>query len=331
MSTLSRAAVVGCGDVSVVHLAAIAEASDIELVAVCDTDPTTAATAAGHLGVPAYGDHRQLLAAVAPDVVHVCTPHHQHVPVVLDCLAAGVDVITEKPLAATMAEAEKIIAAAAAHPNTKIGVCFQNRYNTTSEAMRALLDSGELGAVQGAAATVLWHRTAAYYQAKPWRGRIAESGGGVLINQAVHTLDLLQWLLGEVTDVAGRAGTYGLGNVIEVEDTAQLVLTHHTGVRSVCFATLLHATDAPVTLEIVTEHATLRLAGDLRITWSDGRTETVAEPVATGGGRSYWGASHTRLITDFYRRRSDPEPFWLGPHEAVKSLRILTDLYALGR
>jgi predicted dehydrogenase len=321
--------VIGCGDVSVVHLEAIKALADVDLVAVCDTDPAAAAAAADRHEVPAFPDHRRLLETVRPDVVHISTPHHQHADVAVDCLAAGVDVILEKPLAHSLADAERIIAAADQHPGSRIGVCFQNRYNATVAAVRSLLDSGDLGAVTGSAATVLWHRTPAYYQAKPWRGRREQSGGGVLINQAIHTLDLVQWLVGDVTTVAGRAGTYSLNSVIDVEDTAHLVLGHEGGARSVFFATVANTVDAPVTLDLTTENATLHLRKDLTVVWSDGRTELVSERSAASAGRAYWGVSHQLLIADFYARRGEPEPFWISPREALKSLTILHDLYRL--
>lgn len=326
---MATAAVIGCGDVSVVHLEAIDALPDVDLVAVCDTDPATAAAAADRYQVPAFPDHRRLLEAVRPDVVHISTPHHQHADVAVDCLDAGVDVILEKPLAHSLADAERIIAAADQHPGRKIGVCFQNRYNAAVAAVRSLLDSGDLGAVTGSAATVLWHRTPAYYQAKPWRGRREQSGGGVLINQAIHTLDLVQWLVGDVTSVAGRAGTYSLNGVIDVEDTAQLVLGHEGGARSVFFATVANTVDAPVTLDVTTENATLHLRKDLTVAWADGRTEVVTERSAASAGRAYWGVSHQVLIADFYARRAEAKPFWISPREALKSLAILHELYRL--
>jgi UDP-N-acetyl-2-amino-2-deoxyglucuronate dehydrogenase len=326
---MTTAAVIGCGDVSIVHFEAIEALADTQLVAVCDTDPAAAARASDRYGVPAFADHAALLAALRPDVVHVTTPHDQHVQPAIDCLAAGVNVITEKPVAHTVAEAERLIAAAEQPGAPKIGVCFQNRYNATSQAAYELLNSGQLGRVVGGSATVLWHRPQAYYQARPWRGEFARSGGGTLINQAIHNLDLLLWLLGEVTKVSGYAGRLALGGAIEVEDTAQIVLDHVGGARSVFFATNANATDSPVTLEIVTETAELFLRRDLTVRYSDGRVEVVEERRAASSGRTYWGASHAQLIADFYARLTDPEPFWISPREAMKSLEILTRVYAM--
>ncbi|MDT4992701.1 MAG: hypothetical protein QOH97_2593 [Actinoplanes sp.] len=324
---MTTTAVVGCGDVSVVHLEAIERLTGVDLVAVCDTDPDRAAAAARRYDVPGFADHRQLLAAVRPDVVHICTPHHQHVPVALDCLAAGVAVLQEKPVAATVPQAERLIAAARRHPQVKIGICLQNRYNATSRAARSVLRYGQVGRVVGGSATVLWHRDPAYYRARPWRGTLRESGGGVLINQAIHTLDLLEWLIGDVAAIRGHTGRYALDGVIDVEDTAYAVLDHEGGVRSVIFATVANATDSPVTIEIVTEKAVLLIRGDLTVRHADGRTDVVAEPAADTGGRAYWGASHQLLIADFYRTLRDPEPFWIGPREGSRALRLIDRLY----
>jgi len=326
---MTTAAVIGCGDVSVVHLEAIEALPGSRLVAVCDTDPVAAARASARYGVPAFATHTELLAAVRPDVVHVTTPHDQHVQPAIDCLAAGVNVIIEKPVAHTLADAERLVAAAEQPGAPKVGVCFQNRYNATSQAAAALLTSGQLGRVIGGSATVFWHRPQAYYQSRPWRGEFDRSGGGVLINQAIHMLDLLQWLLGEVTEVRGYAGRLAPGSVIGVEDTAQIVLDHVGGARSVFFATNANAADSPVTLEIVTDAAELFIRRNLTVRYSDGRIEVVEERRAASSGRTYWGVSHLQLIADFYDRLADPEPFWISPREALKSLEILTRVYGL--
>jgi len=324
---VTTAAVIGCGDVSTVHFGPIGALDGIDLVGVCDTDADRAAAAAGRYGVPAFACHRDLLDRVRPDVVHVCTPHHQHAQVAIDALDAGVAVLLEKPVAHTLAEADRVVAAARRNPGVKVGVCLQNRYNATTQAARALLESGTLGAVRGGSATVLWHRDPAYYAARPWRGRVRDSGGGVLINQAIHTLDLMEWLLGDVADARGHSGRYTVDGVVDVEDTAHAVLAHAGGARSVVFATTANVVDSPVTIEIVTERAALLIRGDLTVTHADGRVETVAERRAATGGRSYWGASHAQLIADFYRSLPDPEPFWIGPEEATRSLRLVHRIY----
>ncbi|GIM94697.1 Gfo/Idh/MocA family protein [Paractinoplanes toevensis] len=312
---MTRVAVIGCGTVSVVHLAAI-ETIGAELVGVCDIDPARAPGG--------YRDHRAMLDELRPDVVHICTPHDQHVPVAIDALERGAHVLLEKPVAHTVEEAERLVAAAKAFPDRKIGVCLQNRYNATSIAAREhLRDSPP----RSGSATVLWHRDPSYYRDSPWRGRRERSGGGVLINQAIHTLDLLQWLLGDVESVASHTGRYGDFPGIDVEDTAHALLGHAGGARSVFFATVTNATDSPVTIEIVTDETTLLIRGDLTVTHAGGRTEVTAERRAGTAGRNYWGVSHELLIADFYRSLGSPEPFWIGPEEALRSQRIVDQIY----
>jgi UDP-N-acetyl-2-amino-2-deoxyglucuronate dehydrogenase len=320
------AAVIGCGDVSSVHFGAIAKLDGAELVAVCDTDPGRLAAAVATYDVPGFADHLSLIAEARPDVVHIATPHSQHASLAADCLERGVNVIVEKPLAHTLAEG-RMLADAATNSAAKIAVCFQNRYNATSQAMHALLSSGGLGKVLGASATVMWQRTAGYYLDRPWRGSWTGGGGGLMMNQAIHTVDLLQWLVGDVVAVSGNASTRFLGGTIEVEDTAEFVAEHANGARSAFYATLANAVNAPVTLDIVTEQATLSLRGDLTVTYADGSVEVVPERVAESGGRAYWGVSHELLITDFYARLGDDGPFWINPSEAEKSLRIVKDIY----
>ena len=324
---MTTAAVIGCGDVSTVHFEALTNCPGVDLVAVCDTNQDRLAAAAEAQAVPGFTHHLEMLDQAHPDVVHICTPHDQHVSVAVDCLNRGVQVLLEKPLAHTLAEGQRLVQAAA-QGSARVGVCFQNRYNAPVQAMHQLLRSGEIGPVLGAAATVVWSRPAEYYRSRPWRGSWAGSGGGLLMNQAIHTLDLLQWLLGEVAEVRGHASTRALGAVIEVEDTAELMLTHSSGARSLLYASLANAVNAPVTLDITAEKAVLSLRGDLTVSYTDGRVEVVPERLAASGGRGYWGVSHELLIRDFYRTLADTEPFWISPAEAMKSLAIIKDVYA---
>jgi UDP-N-acetyl-2-amino-2-deoxyglucuronate dehydrogenase len=324
---MPRVAIIGCGDVATVHFEAIAAIEGAELVAVCDTDAGRLATASAAHGVPGYSEVVAMLDEVRPDVVHICTPHNQHADPAIAALERGINVISEKPLASTLADGERLAAAAGAS-SARIGVCFQNRYNQAVTAMAERLASGEFGAVQGGSGTVMWSRTADYYQNRPWRGTWVGGGGGLLMNQAIHTLDLLQWMMGEVTAVSGHAATHALGDTIEVEDTAELVLTHVNGVRSVFYATLANSVNAPITVDIVAEKATLQLRGDLVITHDDGRVEVVEERRAASGGRDYWGVSHQLYIADFYAQLGQEGPFWINPDEALKTLRIIKDVYA---
>ena len=330
-----RIGVIGCGDVSVVHFEAIRDIEGLELVGVADTDPQALARAVEATGVPGFASTQELIDGVGPDAVHVTTPHDAHIDPSLTALAAGVHVLQEKPLAHTLEEGRRLVDAVAAAPadGPKVGICFQNRYNLASQRLHEMLGSGELGAVRGAWASVVWTRSADYYRAKPWRGTWANSGGGLLINQAIHTLDLVQWLLGGVERTDGHVATRKYGDVIEVEDTAELLLHHGGGITTSFYATLTAPQHRPVEIELDCENAYVTLRGGtdggLTIRWADGRVDTVGERSVTSGGRSYWGVSHELLIRDFYARLDEPEPFWIGPGEAMASLEILKEAYRI--
>ena len=208
-----------------------------------------------------------------------------------------------------------------------IGVCFQNRFNPTIRAIRDLLEGGVLGDLVGGRAAVTWFRDESYYESRPWRGRWAESGGGVLINQAIHTLDLLQWFLGDVTTVRGVATRAALSDSIEVEDTAVLQLGHAGGQRSLFHASNGYVANAPVTLDLVAERGVVRLDTDVRVEHTEGRVDTIRETRVGHGEKAYWGASHRDLIDDFYRHVRAGTPFSIGPAEALKSLKIITAVY----
>jgi predicted dehydrogenase len=319
-----RVAIIGCGDISSVHAAALSHTDRAELVAVCDTDAGRLATARDAYGVPGYADHTALLANEQLDAVHVCTPHDAHAPIAIEALDAGVNVLLEKPLAHSLQAAEQI-SEAAERSSATLGICFQNRYNTPVRRLHDLLATGELGEVQGVSATVMWSRTADYFADRPWRGH-RDAGGGLLMNQAIHTVDLLLWLLGEAETVRGAATNRVLGDAIEVEDTADLVIDHVGGVRSVLFATLANGVNEPVSVDVTTSEARLTLRDSLTVRRSDGRVEVVEQQLATGE-RAYWGVSHEVLVDDFYASLDAGKPFWLDAREGTRALEVVQEIY----
>lgn len=328
---MTRAAIVGAGDISRVHLGAL-RGLGVEVAAIVDGDLGRAAERAEPVGAATFPDVEAMLGSLAVDVVHVCTPHDQHLPIVRSALAAGSHVLVEKPLAHTLADAERLVEAAEASAQ-KVGVCLQNRYNPTSVAMKQAVDGGALGRVVAGSATVVWSRKAGYYAAKPWAGRTERAGGGVLINQAIHTIDLLQWLIGPVSGVAGQAMRLIPIDGVDVEDTATFTMTHRVDdgaadVRSTMWATNANEVDQPVTIDLTCERGTLSLRGDLLITDADGGTRVVTDNPPSSDAPAYWGRSHEELIADFYARLGEAEPFWIGPREAIKAQRVLAEVYA---
>jgi len=319
---MRRALIVGAGSISVAHAAALDVMPDVEICGVVDPDDENREKFIADHGVPGFPHLPEALAALEVDVAHICTPHDRHVPETLAALAAGVHVLCEKPAGIDLNDAQQMVDAAATSIK-KVGVCYQNRYNTGALEAKKFLASAAGGKVLGAHANVAWARRADYYQQSPWRGRWQQAGGGVLINQAIHTIDLLTWLLGDPVHISGRASQRLLGDLIEVEDTGEAVLTHPDGAISTLYCTNANAVNRPAEIEIFCEEATLSVRLGLRITWADGRVEVRQPHDLEGIGPAYWGNAHPALISDFYARLDDPEPFWIDPTAALSSLRVV--------
>jgi UDP-N-acetyl-2-amino-2-deoxyglucuronate dehydrogenase len=197
-----RVGIVGAGLIGQIHAAAVKTLPEAVLTAVCDLVPGKASEfAAGQSPAPAaFDDLSAMLGAGLVDAVCVCTPHPQHAPVVEACAARGVHAIVEKPFTATLADADRAIAASRQY-GTKLSVIFQRRWYPGSRRIRDAIDQGRLGRpILGEAIIEFW-RGRDYYELAPWRGRWDTEGGGVIINQAPHMIDLLQWYMGPVEEV----------------------------------------------------------------------------------------------------------------------------------
>lgn len=231
-----RVGIIGCGGVSRNHIEAYQALEDVDVVAVCDIDLTRATTVATEYGIArAYGEVERLLAC-GVDLVSVCTPHPTHEAVVLAAADAGVHVLCEKPIATDLNAAERMIAACDA-AGISFGVFLQRRFWPAAQRMHEVILSGEIGVPMLGECTVLLDRNTEYFTRDPWRGKWATDGGGVLMTQAIHHLDLLLWMMGEVVEVSGRIATFAHRNVIEVEDTAVATLTFESGAMATVQAT----------------------------------------------------------------------------------------------
>ena len=167
--------------------------------------------------MPFYTDYEELLEKEHPDVVHLCLPHYLHVPVSEYFASHGVNVFCEKPVGLNTAQAKEFVEFEAAHPEVKIGICLQNRLNRTTVELKKIIDGGEYGKVIGCRGFVPWFRGKAYYDEQPWRGQLKTAGGGCMINQSVHTLDLLYYLCGAIDAIHGsvnQLADYGIDRII---------------------------------------------------------------------------------------------------------------------
>ena len=311
-----RAAIVGLGVIGRVH-AEVLRAQGETLCAVCDTD----AEKLKDFSAAKYGDYLRLLDEERPDVVHVCTPHYLHADMVTEALKRNIDVLCEKPLCISEKDIPRILEAEK-RSAARLGVCHQNRYNAANAFVKEYLKNKQ---VRGAYATVVWRRDAAYYASGDWRGRRATEGGGVLINQALHTLDLLQWLVGEPEYVAANVSNLTLSDVIEVEDTAAAIFSG--GAEFSLFATVGSAADFPVSVVLRTDAETITLLPDTVLI--NGKIEEFQRD-GRAYGKGCYGTGHEKLIADFYDCMRTGRHFMLDGAEGAKVVKLILAAYASG-
>lgn len=317
---MKKSAIIGFGVVALIHLAAILANPEITLSAVCDIDPNRK----GRIpeGVPFYTDYRQLCEEVKPDCVHICLPHYLHFPVTKYFVEQGVNVFCEKPIAMNAAEAEAFVRLEAAHPEVKICICLQNRLNETTELLKEMLGSGEYGKILGCRGFVPWMRDESYYSAEPWRGKLETAGGGCMMNQSIHTLDLLYFLCGEITALHGTASQL-LDIGIEVEDTVTARLDFESGAKGLFFATNCNYANESVQIKVVTEKASFLIMDDKLSRTMDGKMEILCENAKMPGKKFYFGASHGKLIAKFYRALEADSDDYIHVRDAEMSIRLI--------
>jgi predicted dehydrogenase len=211
-----RTALIGPGKVADTHARALQSLSNF--VAVCGRDPAKTKNFADHYNLAPYTDLSRMLDGEQIDALVVTTPHPQHAPDALVALERGVHTLVEKPMAITLADCDRMLEAAARH-NAKLGVISQRRLYEPVQRVRAAIDAGKIGEPALGIVQVLGWRSSEYYEMDAWRGTWEGEGGGVMVNQAVHQLDLYQWLMGPIVEVSGYWANLN-HPTIEVEDTA---------------------------------------------------------------------------------------------------------------
>lgn len=294
-----NAVIIGCGAISHVHAAAIAGLEHASLYGVCDIVPERSRSLAESHGCHSYTDIGQVLGDDQVDSIHICTPHYLHAPMSVMAAQAGKHIVLEKPAAMNLAEFQTVHEAVS---NSGVNCCviLQNRYNPSVAAARRWIDEGMLGQMRGIKGFLTWKRSAEYYRGSNWRGRLATEGGGLLINQAVHMLDMLFFLGGEIESVKGNTDTRVLRDVIEVEDTAEATLYYKDGKTGLFYGTNGYSSNSPFFIEMDFEGGLLRYMDGQLILVADGKQEVVASDQSATIGKSYWGDSHRTLIQHFY-------------------------------
>lgn len=345
-----RFAIVGCGVIAPTHAAALSRIEGVRLVSVFDTNLTRATEFARKFDTETSPDSAALFARDDIDVVSVCTPSGTHADIAVRAMNAGKHVIVEKPMEVTPEACDRIIEAQR-NTGKLFTVISQHRWDRATQIVKDAIVMGKLGRILLADATVKWFRKQSYYDSGDWRGTWEMDGGGALMNQGVHTVDLLLWLAGEVESITAKT-RLAAHERIEVEDLAVALIEYKSGAVGTLTATTATYPGFPVRIGIYGTEGSAVIEGDrLRaLTLTNGETYTEEEAaahalsVAQGGSASVekeaqtretsadpgavWGDSHQSQIEDFVQAlRTGGSPL-ISAEEGKRAVEFVCSVYA---
>ncbi len=330
-----KAAIIGCGAIFSVHGVSVKLCERAELVAVCDKVIEKAEAVAKKYGCKAYADFKEMLEREEIDVVHICLPHFLHAPVAIECMKRGKHVLTEKPMAISVEDA-KAMMDTAEECGVVLGCIFQNRYNAGTQLVRNMYLSGELGRVKGAKCFVTWLRSGEYYSKSDWKGTWEKEGGGVIIDQAIHTIDALRYIIDEKpVEVDASIAKRG-DEPIEVEDTAEGAIRFESGLLANFHAINYYSFDDDTQLDFDFEYGRAKIVLDrATVTMFDGRVFSIDrnpdENIDYGDVKAYWGVNHSKQISDFYECLETGREMFVDLEGSFETLKIVSAIYESGK
>ena len=313
---MKNACIVGFGEIGPLHAKALDELSSVNLYGICDVDDKALKNAKERYpNVKEFKSFDDALTDPEIDSFHICTPHYLHFEMIKKALEKGKSVVTEKPVTRTKEEFDALLEL---EGSEKVCVNFQNRYNTCIVKLHEIMESREYGNIIGIKANVLWKRDAAYYNSAEWRGTISMEGGGVLINQAIHTLDHLLTLCGRPVSLIATTANLSLQNVIEVEDTVTAII-NFKDTKGMFFATNATSYNSAPFIEILCDKA--------RITYANGNLYIGDDVICSDddpieGVKNYWGRGHLHLLKDFYENNK-----FISPRDAKDTMDTVFAIY----
>lgn len=329
-----RTAIIGCGCIFTMHVTPVVNRDDCELAGVCDIKQERADAAAAKFHTTAYYDYEKMIAELKPDIVHVCLPHYLHTAASRFALEHGVHVLSEKPMSIDYRDALETVLLAK-EKKLNYGVIFQCRYNDASQLVKRTLQSGELGKIISARSVLTWHRPDSYYGTSDWKGTWEKEGGGVIIDQAIHSMDLVNWFIGcDPVRVDAHLANRGHRSVA-VEDSAEGLITYENGVRYGFWAMNNYGCDEPIEIRLLCEKGKAVLTyDDAWIRFRDGRELHVHQSednLVYENGKDYWGFQHVKQIDDFYRSVKEGRAPEISAEEALKIQKIVCAVYESGK
>ncbi len=329
-------AIVGCGMIAKFHARAIAELKGSKLVACHSRSLEKATEFASAFGGTPYDDLSKMLANPAVDVVTICTPSGGHLEPGVAAARAGKHVLVEKPLEVTTARCDRLIAACT-NSGVELGTIFPSRFHKSAQLLKNAVDQNRFGTVSMAAAYVKWFRTQAYYDSGKWRGTWKLDGGGALMNQAIHSVDLLLWLMGPVKSVSAMTALRAHER-IEVEDAATAILEFESGALGTIEATTAAYPGTLKRIEIAGSIGSATLQEEAITQWSFEKPSKsdlkILEQMSsntTGGGAADPTAighqAHRDLFANFLQGIKKGQPCSIDGTEGRKSVELIAAIY----
>jgi predicted dehydrogenase len=329
--------IIGCGIIAPYHIRGIKEVPQAELVAVCDEKKEKAQKLGKENNAAYFTDYQEMLKRSDINVVCICTPSSLHPLQAIAAAEAGKHIITEKPMAITLKGADKMIAACRKN-NVKLGVIFQRRVSDVFRKAKEGVDKGEIGKLILGDAYIKYYRSQEYYDSAGWRGTWKFDGGGALMNQCIHLIDLLSWFMGPVDTIYGYAAT--LARKIEVEDTSVAVLKFKNGALGVIEGTTsIFPSTIPHRIELHGHKGSILIEGeDIRM-WvvedNEGKDRDRLAELKKSGKTSLkpfdFNKGHFEQIKDMVDAiKEDREPIVNG-EEGRKSIEIILAIYKSSR
>lgn len=331
-----KVAIIGCGNIFPMHAESVKALENTKIVAVCDVKEARAKEKAKQYDCNFYIDYKEMLSKEEIDVLHICLPHYLHAEVAIYAANLRKHVLTEKPMSIKLEDAEAMIKAAKDNKVT-LGVIFQNRYNPGSQLIKNTLESGELGKILSGKLEVTWNRSDEYYSQSDWKGTWDMEGGGVIIDQAIHTMDLMRWFVDSDIEYIDANISNRAHEIIEVEDSAEGVIKYKNGVVTAFHAINYYTYDSPVEIELHCEKGIVTMVGDkAHVKLKDGR-EFIADNNTSetfnygNGAKGYWGVSHSKQIKNYYSSLSTGLQPDITGEEAIKTQKMICSIYESGK
>lgn len=329
-------ALIGCGRIATNHVTAAVN-NNMEIVAVCDIVPEKMEAILKKHGlvddksIKRYTDYKKMIEENELELVSIATESGKHASIALDVIDAGINVIIEKPMAMNIADAEEIIKRAA-EKNVKVSACHQNRFNIAIQEVRKAIEGERFGKLSHASINVRWNRNKGYYDQAPWRGTWEEDGG-CLMNQCIHGIDLLRWMMGdEVVEVYG-ATRQQFHDYLEAEDVGVAVVKFKNGaIGTIEGTTNVYPQNLEETLYIFGENGTVKVGGKSTNTidvW-DFKDETAEDEKNKGleeETSNVYGNGHTSLFADVIEAINDDRAPYVDGVAGRNALEMVLAIY----